>query len=153
MSADDLRTWQGVVLGRAVSTLRSVETQPLAWGFVLSKRRDPVHAFIVDDAELGEVLRVRVMRVPRRSQSLAQLRMVVPRVRAPPRRSGSGFDRSQVGLESTARAFYSLLASFLGVRLASCFLALVDNCAPAFPLLHVRVRSREGGMRRNGPCV
>ena len=31
---DDLRTWQGVVLGRAVSTLRSVETQPLAWGFV-----------------------------------------------------------------------------------------------------------------------
>ncbi|KAL1487479.1 hypothetical protein ABEB36_015856 [Hypothenemus hampei] len=39
---DDLRTWQGVVLGRAVSTLRSVETQPLAWGFVLSVRRDPV---------------------------------------------------------------------------------------------------------------
>ena len=25
---DDLRTWRGVVLGRAVSTLRSVETQP-----------------------------------------------------------------------------------------------------------------------------
>ncbi|KAL1487541.1 hypothetical protein ABEB36_015791 [Hypothenemus hampei] len=36
LSVDDLRTWQGVVLGRAVSTLRSVETQPLAWGFVLS---------------------------------------------------------------------------------------------------------------------
>lgn len=35
LSVDDLRTWQGVVLGRAVSTLRSVETQPLAWGFVL----------------------------------------------------------------------------------------------------------------------
>lgn len=34
LSADDLRTWQGVVLGRAVSTLRSVETQPFAWGFV-----------------------------------------------------------------------------------------------------------------------
>ena len=34
LSADDLRTWQGVVLGRAVSTLRSVETQPSAWGFV-----------------------------------------------------------------------------------------------------------------------
>jgi hypothetical protein len=32
LSVDDLRTWQGVVLGRAVSTLRSVETQPLAWG-------------------------------------------------------------------------------------------------------------------------
>jgi hypothetical protein len=27
LSVDDLRTWQGVVLGRAVSTLRSVETQ------------------------------------------------------------------------------------------------------------------------------
>lgn len=35
LSVDDLRTWQGVVLGRAVSTLRSVETQPLAWGFVM----------------------------------------------------------------------------------------------------------------------
>lgn len=34
LSVDDLRTWQGVVLGRAVSTLRSVETQPFAWGFV-----------------------------------------------------------------------------------------------------------------------
>lgn len=33
--AYDLRTWRGVVLGRAVSTLRSVETQPSAWGFVL----------------------------------------------------------------------------------------------------------------------
>ena len=41
LSVDDLRTWQGVVSGRAVSTLRSVETQPLAWGFVLSARRDP----------------------------------------------------------------------------------------------------------------
>jgi len=30
LSVDDLRTWQGVVLGRAVSTLRSVETQPSA---------------------------------------------------------------------------------------------------------------------------
>jgi hypothetical protein len=28
LSVDDLRTWQGVVLGRAVSTLRSVETLP-----------------------------------------------------------------------------------------------------------------------------
>lgn len=26
LSVDDLRTWQGVVLGRAVATLRSVET-------------------------------------------------------------------------------------------------------------------------------
>ncbi len=42
LSADDLRTWRGVVLGRAVSTLRSVETQPSAWGFVLSVRRDPI---------------------------------------------------------------------------------------------------------------
>ena len=41
LSVDDLRTWQGVVPGRAVSTLRSIETQPLAWGFVLSDRRDP----------------------------------------------------------------------------------------------------------------
>ncbi|CAH1107513.1 unnamed protein product [Psylliodes chrysocephalus] len=41
LSVDDLRTWQGVVPGRAVSTLRSIETQPLAWGFVLSIRRDP----------------------------------------------------------------------------------------------------------------
>lgn len=38
----DLGTWRGVVLGRAVTTLRSVETQPLAWGFVLSDRRDPL---------------------------------------------------------------------------------------------------------------
>lgn len=43
LSVDDLRTWQGVVSGRAVSTLRSVETRPLAWGFVLSYRRDPVY--------------------------------------------------------------------------------------------------------------
>jgi hypothetical protein len=28
LSVDDLRTWQGVVLGRAVSTLRSVERLP-----------------------------------------------------------------------------------------------------------------------------
>ncbi|XP_061942836.1 uncharacterized protein LOC133667589 [Apis cerana] len=35
-SVDDLGTWRGVVLGRAVTTLRSVETQPYAWGFVLS---------------------------------------------------------------------------------------------------------------------
>jgi len=28
---DDLGTWRGVVLGRAVTTLRSVETQPYAW--------------------------------------------------------------------------------------------------------------------------
>jgi hypothetical protein len=41
LSVDDLRTWRGVVLGRAVSTLRSVETQPFAWGFVLSVRRGP----------------------------------------------------------------------------------------------------------------
>lgn len=34
-SVDDLRTWRGVVLGRAVTTLRSVETQPFARGFVL----------------------------------------------------------------------------------------------------------------------
>jgi hypothetical protein len=40
-SVDDLGTWRGVVLGRAVTTLRSVETQPYAWGFVLSVRRDP----------------------------------------------------------------------------------------------------------------
>lgn len=39
---DDLRTWRGVVLGRAVSTLRSVETQPSAWGFVPSSGRGPV---------------------------------------------------------------------------------------------------------------
>ncbi len=42
LSVDDLRTWQGAVFGRAVSTLRSVDTQPSAWGFVLSIRRDPV---------------------------------------------------------------------------------------------------------------
>ena len=39
LSVDDLRTWQGVVLGRAVSTLRSVETLPLAWRFVPSTGR------------------------------------------------------------------------------------------------------------------
>jgi hypothetical protein len=31
LSVDDLRTWQGVVLGRAVSTLRSVETQVILY--------------------------------------------------------------------------------------------------------------------------
>ena len=40
-SVDDLGTWRGVVYGRAVTTLRSVETQPNAWGFVLSVRQDP----------------------------------------------------------------------------------------------------------------
>jgi hypothetical protein len=30
-SVDDLRTKRGVVLGRAVATLRSVETHPFAW--------------------------------------------------------------------------------------------------------------------------
>jgi hypothetical protein len=30
-SVDDLRTKRGVVLGRAVTTLRSVETHPFAW--------------------------------------------------------------------------------------------------------------------------
>jgi hypothetical protein len=46
LSVDDLRTWQGVVLGRAVSTLRSVETQPLAWGFVLSRDETPKYRSI-----------------------------------------------------------------------------------------------------------
>lgn len=40
-SVDDLSTWRGVVLGRAVTTLRSVETQPFAWGFVMSALRSP----------------------------------------------------------------------------------------------------------------
>lgn len=44
-SVDDLGTWRGVVLGRAVTTLRSVETQPYAWGFVLSVRRDPTYTY------------------------------------------------------------------------------------------------------------
>lgn len=64
MSVDDLRTWQGVVLGRAVSTLRSVETQPSAWGFVLSVRRDPIEiallcfAFLfVESCNIRTVLR------------------------------------------------------------------------------------------------
>ena len=34
-SVDDLGTERGVVYGRAVATLRSVETQPLAWGIRL----------------------------------------------------------------------------------------------------------------------
>jgi hypothetical protein len=38
-SVDDLRTKRGVVLGRAVTTLRSVETQPSLGGFVLPLRR------------------------------------------------------------------------------------------------------------------
>ena len=46
-SVDDLGTWRGVVLGRAVTTLRSVETQPYAWGFVLSVRRDPAIIYIL----------------------------------------------------------------------------------------------------------
>ena len=36
-----LSTWRGVVLCRAVTTLRTVETQTYAWGFVFSVRRDP----------------------------------------------------------------------------------------------------------------
>ncbi|KAL0098482.1 hypothetical protein PUN28_020438 [Cardiocondyla obscurior] len=47
---DDLGTWRGVVLGRAVTTLRSVETQPSAWEFVLSVRRDPTRALERDYA-------------------------------------------------------------------------------------------------------
>lgn len=47
-SVDDLGTWRGVVLGRAVTTLRSVETQPYAWGFVLSVRRDPTRKAVRD---------------------------------------------------------------------------------------------------------
>ena len=39
-SVDDLGTWRGVVLGRVVTTLRSVETKTYAWGLVLSVRRD-----------------------------------------------------------------------------------------------------------------
>ena len=35
LSVDDLRTSRGVVLGRAVPMLRSVETQPLTGGFVM----------------------------------------------------------------------------------------------------------------------
>jgi hypothetical protein len=35
LSVDDLRTGRGVVLGRAVPMLRSVETQPLTGGFVM----------------------------------------------------------------------------------------------------------------------
>jgi hypothetical protein len=38
-SVDDLRTGRGVVLGRAVPMLRSVETQPLTGGFVLMAGR------------------------------------------------------------------------------------------------------------------
>ena len=34
-------TWQGDVLDRAITMLRSVETQPSAWRFVLSDGRDP----------------------------------------------------------------------------------------------------------------
>ena len=40
-SVDDLRTGRGVVLGRAVPMLRSVETQPLTGGFVLMAGRIP----------------------------------------------------------------------------------------------------------------
>ena len=46
LSVDDLRTGRGVVLGRAVATLRSVETQPLVWGFVLLFRRELHHILI-----------------------------------------------------------------------------------------------------------
>ncbi|KAL0103827.1 hypothetical protein PUN28_017864 [Cardiocondyla obscurior] len=45
-----LRYLAGVVLGRAVTTLRSVETQPSAWGFVLSVRRDPTRVLERDYA-------------------------------------------------------------------------------------------------------
>ena len=41
LSVDDLRTGRGVVLGRAVPMLRSVETQPLTGGFVLMAGRTP----------------------------------------------------------------------------------------------------------------
>ena len=42
MSVDDFRTGRGVVLGRAVPMLRSVETQPLTGGFVLMAGRSPL---------------------------------------------------------------------------------------------------------------
>ena len=40
-SVDVLGTRRGVVLGRAVTTLRSVETQTYASGLVLSVKQDP----------------------------------------------------------------------------------------------------------------
>ena len=44
-SVDDFRTGRGVVLGRAVPMLRSVETQPLTGGFVLMDGRIPLFYF------------------------------------------------------------------------------------------------------------
>lgn len=45
-SVDDLRTGRGVVLGRAVATLRSVETHPLAWRIRLVGKTRLLYFFI-----------------------------------------------------------------------------------------------------------
>ena len=44
-SADDLRSGRGVVLGRAVTTLRSVETQPQLGRFVRARARRIIFVF------------------------------------------------------------------------------------------------------------
>src|SRR5215468_6880792 len=45
-SVDDLRTGRGVVLGRAVATLRSVETHPFAWRIRLVGKDEAPFFFI-----------------------------------------------------------------------------------------------------------
>ena len=50
-SADDLGTGRGVVLGRAVATLRSVETHPLAWRIRLVGETRPLQCIFCDDDE------------------------------------------------------------------------------------------------------
>jgi hypothetical protein len=64
-SVDDLGTWRGVVLGRAVTTLRSVETQPYAWGFVLSVRRDPTNVRYHAATRVRPSMRTTVVRARR----------------------------------------------------------------------------------------
>ena len=61
-SVDDLGTGRGVVLGRGVNTLRSVETQPNAWGFVLSVRRDTTTNNIERERERERTLKLELER-------------------------------------------------------------------------------------------
>jgi hypothetical protein len=60
-SVDDLRAKRGVVLGRAVTTLRSVETQPSLGGFVMklcrasARTKTSVREFATAGRSLGKV--------------------------------------------------------------------------------------------------
>ena len=67
-SADDLGTGRGVVLGRAVATLRSVETHPLAWRIrLVGKTRPPLTIFFCFEAVRGSGTKAKFFTSPPRA--------------------------------------------------------------------------------------